>query len=257
MGARPAFVAPNDQPWAQTISIWRDAARTLPAVLTGAGGWLQWPGGSTKIALEASCAGGVLALDLPLDVLSTLRTGTWWGEAQFEVDGLSVGSARFDLQVSAGFGTGLGAPQSLGQSAALSLCGDGMDIILLDQGPSGPPGAGSALQRRSAEALSGQRVVKDVGGGLCDYASPSQPADAALVLGLTTTAAPSGEIVQVQCQGDMTDGAWSWTPDLPLFVGPQGQLTQTPPTSGWLMRVGVAVSPTAIVIGLQPAIQLL
>jgi hypothetical protein len=46
----------------------------------------------------------------------------------------------------------------------------------------------------------------------------------------------------------MTEPSWDWTPGLPLYVGPDGILVQSPPASGFIREIGLAVSPTSIVI---------
>ena len=249
--ARTVFVAPSDQPWSQPFRLWRDAAKTQPYAISAVGGKLQWPGGTSQVDLAPTLTANVITPALTAETLASMRSGTWWGEVQFLLDGTTAGQLRFDLKVQPGYGSGLGAAQSLGMTCDLIVIDGAVDVFMLDAGPIGPPGAGAVLQRTAALDLSGQRVVKDAGSGQAAYADPSTPGDAALVLGVTTTAALQGFPTLIQCIGDMVDPAWSWTPGLPLYCGAAGQLTQTPPTSGWLMRVGVAVLPTQIVIGLD------
>ncbi len=134
--ARTAFVAPNDQPWSQPFRFWLDEARTQPLTLTGAGGWLQWPGGSARVVLDAPVSGNVATLALAQADIAALRLGTWWGELQFETGGDTVGSLRFDLKIAAGSGTGLGATKAMCATQDVIICDTGpIDVVLLPVGP--------------------------------------------------------------------------------------------------------------------------
>lgn len=133
-------------------------------------------------------------------------------------------------------------------------------VTLLDvgvQGMPGPPGAagGSALSLIAGAALGGHRAVRSLA-GVAIYADCETVADASLVLGITQGAASEGAPVQVQTMGLMTEPSWSWVPDLPVFVGLAGVLTQTPPAAGYRLIVGVATRADQIHIGLKMPIVL-
>lgn len=133
-------------------------------------------------------------------------------------------------------------------------------VVILDvgtQGPPGPPGAagGSALSLIAGAALGGHRAVRSLAGAVV-YADCETLADASLVLGITQGAAGEGAPVQVQTMGLMTEPSWSWVPDLPVFVGLAGVLTQTPPAAGYRLIVGIATRADQIHIGLKMPIVL-
>ena len=65
--------------------------------------------------------------------------------------------------------------------------------------------------------------------------------------GISQAATAAGQVVQACISGMMSDPAWSWAPGKALYVG-MGALTQTPPTSGTLHNVGVAMSVTDIIV---------
>lgn len=115
------------------------------------------------------------------------------------------------------------------------------------RGPSGPAGpAGSPdIALTAGETLSGHRVVVAGLGGVL-YAQPSNVAHADAVVGITTGAAISGASVMVRGSGDMTEPSWSWTAGQPLFVIANGQLSHTPPISGWVQMFAVALTATRI-----------
>lgn len=96
--------------------------------------------------------------------------------------------------------------------------------------------------------LSGQRVVTtDVANELV-YASQDSLDGRSGPLWLTSVAAGAGESIPVVTGGEFEEPSWSWTPKLRLWLGLNGQLTQTPPDSPALfsVRLGVALTPTLI-----------
>ncbi|RST54099.1 hypothetical protein [Variovorax sp. DXTD-1] len=134
------------------------------------------------------------------------------------------------------------------------------EITLLDvgtQGPPGPPGemGAAVVEFPAAVPLGGNRVVRVLGGEAV-YADHTTVADANLVLGITRGAVVTGALAQIQTSGLMTESSWAWTPDLPVFVGPVGTLTQTSPLAGFNLIVGIATGPTQIFIGARMPIVL-
>lgn len=124
-------------------------------------------------------------------------------------------------------------------------------------GPPGPPGelGEQVVQRVAAVALGGNRVVKPVADGQVNYATSDFVPDANIILGITQGAAIQGDIIDVQIGGTMEEPSWNWTIGQ-VFCGLNGVLTQTPPTTGFLCRVGRAIAPTTIVISVEEAILL-
>lgn len=127
-----------------------------------------------------------------------------------------------------------------------------------EQGPPGPPGpAGSSgavnLPFIAGMTLSGHRAVRAEAGEAV-YADCTVLTDAQQVLGITLGAAMAGASVDVQASGEMVEPSWSWTPGLPVFLGVNGLLTQTPPAVGFQLIVAVAVSPTKIIVGIKQPI---
>ena len=127
------------------------------------------------------------------------------------------------------------------------------------QGPAGPAGpvgpAGATYMTFAAgAALGGHKVVKAGPLGAVYYADSDNPVDAGGVIGVTMNAALQGDPVNVQATGEMEESGWSWTPGLPVFLGPLGTLTQTPPVTGFQLVIGVASAPTKLVINIKQAI---
>jgi len=134
---------------------------------------------------------------------------------------------------------------------------DAAVIVITHTGPRGPAGdAVASVDKIAAQALGGNRVVKIAPAGEVDYASSASPGDGALVLGVTTGAAVMGASIEVQTGGEMVELSWTWTLG-PVFLGLNGLLTQTAPTSGFIQQIGIALSATVLLIDVQQPLTLI
>lgn len=130
-----------------------------------------------------------------------------------------------------------------------------------EQGPPGRPGipgpaGGQVLQRTAGQDLSALLVVYE------DMFAQVWPADAAVeadvlaLLGVTVSAAPGGELVNVQRLGVIDDSGWGWTPGRRVYLAGQGRLTHDPPVSGYDVLIGMALSPTRLLLNIQDPIEM-
>lgn len=100
-------------------------------------------------------------------------------------------------------------------------------------------------------ALSGHRAVV-VASDIATYAdSTTNPA----ATGITTGAVTNGSAVTVQTTGEMVEPSWNWS-NGSVYLGSTGLLTQTLPSSGAIVEIGIATAPTKLLIRLQPPIYL-
>lgn len=122
------------------------------------------------------------------------------------------------------------------------------------QGVPGPPGS-DVVAGTAAEALGGHRMVRGARDALT-YATNTDASHADDIQGLTLGAAAAGAGVLLQRAGDVTEPSWSWTPETPVFLGPDGQLTQTPPddSAAFTLCVGFAATPTTLVLRFEAPI---
>lgn len=122
----------------------------------------------------------------------------------------------------------------------------------------GDPGiAANIVSYLAGAALGGHRAVLVDALGTAIYADKDTPAHYACVIGITQGAATIGASVAIQTYGEITEGSWTWTPLLPIYLGVNGTLTQTPPTTGFQLILGFAISTTKIFIDIKEAIDLL
>lgn len=118
------------------------------------------------------------------------------------------------------------------------------------RGPQGEPGAPGDVQSvECGEAISALRVIAIINGeGF--LANHDDTAHAGRVAGLTLTAANQGATTSVRMFGRVTDASWNWTA-AELFVGLNGMLTQTPPSTGFMQSIARVESPDTIFIALS------
>ena len=118
------------------------------------------------------------------------------------------------------------------------------------QGPAGVAGADGAspdqVIKTASVDLNGHRAVAVSGAGLV-YADSSNQAHIGLVIGITTGAVLAGQSVNVLTAGEVTEPTWSWSLGN-VYVGVNGLLTQTAPTVGFIQIIGIATSPTTLLV---------
>lgn len=119
-------------------------------------------------------------------------------------------------------------------------------IIPGPRGADGLPG-GSTLSYPAGEILSGHRMVV-LNDGELFYADRTITVHAKKILGMTVGATTLGELAGVQTGGEITEPSWSWTLDVPVWLGVNGLLTQVIPTVGFSLIVGFPISSTKLLI---------
>jgi hypothetical protein len=105
-------------------------------------------------------------------------------------------------------------------------------------------------------ALSGHRVVVIHPDNKAYYADHDIMDDVPRVMGITTQAASENNPIGILVFGEMIEPSWNWQEGKAIFLGSNGVLTQTPPTTGFLMEVAFAVTPQKIMVEIKPAIVL-
>ena len=99
-------------------------------------------------------------------------------------------------------------------------------------------------QMNSVSILSASRIVKQVD-SVVSYASSDDDNSAYTTIGITRTA---GTTVTVVKTGELVDPSFSFTANEPLFLNTNGFFSHTPPSSGFILQVGVALSTTKMLV---------
>lgn len=92
-------------------------------------------------------------------------------------------------------------------------------------------------------------VVMGVGGML--VADILTPSDRGVVLGINLVSVAGGQIGSVAWSGPVVNningtGGWNFVLNQPVYIGENGVITQTQPSTGWLSPVGYAMSQNSI-----------
>lgn len=113
------------------------------------------------------------------------------------------------------------------------------------------PGGGSlglAFEATAGEAIGGHRAVILDADGLAFYASQDDPTHMGSVAGVSQGAVVLNDAVSIMAKGRLIEPTWAWTPYLPIFLGLNGLLTQTPPVTGFLLVLGSALDATTMLV---------
>lgn len=102
--------------------------------------------------------------------------------------------------------------------------------------------------------LGGHRVVVVDSAGRCYHGNNLNESHKGAVLGITLGAAPRGTEVSVLKFGKISMAGWSFTPGLPVYLVEDGLLSQTPPSTGFILEIGVVSEPDTIEVRIQKPI---
>ncbi len=126
------------------------------------------------------------------------------------------------------------------------------------QGPAGRDGAAENRFDFRAVAqsnLSGHRAVRLNADGKFEYAALT--VDSVFeTCGITVGAISQNQTGVARSVGVIDEGSWAWQTGA-IFLAADGILTQTPPTSGYLLEVARAISATKILVSIKQPIKLL
>lgn len=127
------------------------------------------------------------------------------------------------------------------------------------QGIPGPPGdgeggGGGSFLVEAAQTIQGGRAVALDADGRAFHPDRLLASDGDRVVGVSAYSALTGEEFQVVTHGRLEVGT-TWD-EGPLYVGDNGVLEPTPPTTGWHLQVAVALSATELFVDLKQPIQI-
>lgn len=108
------------------------------------------------------------------------------------------------------------------------------------QGPAGPTGApgGSSVTYPAGEALLAGRVVI-IDAGEAFYFQPTLSSHYGRAYGITIAAASLGNDVDIQVAGEISNAAFSFSPDIQLFVDADGEIVDAPPSALIVQKAGI------------------
>ena len=116
----------------------------------------------------------------------------------------------------------------------------------------------SLIVKPAGAAIGGHRLVYIGSDGKAHYASNTISEDLHRTIGITLNAAELDASLSIQYQGEITESSWAWTMYQPIYMGADGLLTQTPPSSPALFQriVGFPTSTTSMFVEFRDPIVL-
>lgn len=119
-------------------------------------------------------------------------------------------------------------------------------------GPRGPAGGGSdvgqvRLTAVASANLSGHRAVTPRPDGTLEYASNTHLDHLHVPVWITQGAVAIGGETEVLVYGTLTEPTWSWLPGGAIYLGADGVLTQSVPTTPgalFAVQIGTVTAPT-------------
>lgn len=73
-------------------------------------------------------------------------------------------------------------------------------------------------------------------------------------VGISTTAATTGNSINVVHGSEITDNSWNWNMNQAIYCGADGVLTQTPPAGPFMLEVACVIAPNKILVSIQKPI---
>lgn len=132
------------------------------------------------------------------------------------------------------------------------------------QGPAGPPGmpgpsGGSAMLFTASGAIGGHRVLALDAANQVIYAGNDIPGTEHKIIGMSLNAAAPGGTINVVRSGEVIEPSWGWNTTLPVYLGVNGLLTQTPPAApaAYSLIVGFPTSPTGLFMTVREPINII
>lgn len=144
-------------------------------------------------------------------------------------------------------------PVTVGSQASTTTVQDRRPTIAIGsnigpRGPKGEPGDGTITLPAGA-TIHGLRAVRASAGQLY-HPDIADPAHAEQVAGIALQSGNAGTELLVRTGGTMTDSGWTWSPGA-VWCDNAGVLTQTPPATGWLLKIGTALDAATLLVDID------
>jgi hypothetical protein len=110
-------------------------------------------------------------------------------------------------------------------------------------------------QFEAGQDLSGHRVVTTDSVGKIIYMSNDNVSHMNKFIGMTTQAALTGETINVRRYGTIDHSGWNFDVNKPVFLGLNGEITQTPPIALYSLIIGFPETSTKLNISPQKPIK--
>ena len=108
----------------------------------------------------------------------------------------------------------------------------------------------------AAENISALRAVRLINANECELGDPDTIYEDAKVVGISLTAATTGNNVEVLTFGILEDPFFTFPLNEPIFLAPNGVVTDVPPTTGFSTQIGHSLGTGQIFINIREPLEL-
>lgn len=112
------------------------------------------------------------------------------------------------------------------------------------------------LNGTAGENISALRVLRNGNDNQLYIASCSNLDHQFRIVGISYTAASTGNTIYFITDGEMEDVVWNWDTSKGIYLGENGVLTQNPPASGFYFQVATPITNTKISVSLKQSIKI-
>ena len=105
-------------------------------------------------------------------------------------------------------------------------------------------------------AIAAQKFIAIDSSGQFVLANQTDVSQMNKIIGITKAIANPGESVSFIGYGEAVNPLWNFVAGEPVFLGVNGNVTQTPPVTGFIMIVGFATATTKLFVNMQTPIDL-
>lgn len=157
--------------------------------------------------------------------------------------------------------------QTDGEPEVIELPAQIIELLeIAEQGPAGAAGAqgipgpagGSSMEFTATTAIGGHRVLALDAANAVVYAENTAYMHSNKIIGISLNAAAPGGTISAVRAGEVAESSWSWDVTLPVYLGVNGLLTQTPPVypAAFSLIVGFPTAPDRLFVAVREPITL-
>ena len=129
-----------------------------------------------------------------------------------------------------------------------------LQVFVVNEGSTSGGSGLVKLKKICGVNISALKICKAVSSNIVEYASNLQTFLDAQSLCLSLQSGNLTEEIDVALFGQINDAAFNFPLNAPLFLGDNGNITDTPPITGHNINIGHSLGAGAIILRIQPPI---
>ena len=118
------------------------------------------------------------------------------------------------------------------------------------------PSAVGIITKIAGQVLSANKAIVLNSAGKVIFADKDNIDHFFKVYGVTRNSAILDETVEITTYGEHENNTWSWELDKAIYLSTGGELTQAPPTTGFIIQIGFPVTATTVFVNIKSSLNL-